>query len=118
MTEQRFCEQRFPEDFDYDDITIGQTLLNACRRRADHSEKESLSSCLSSSSMSHIERGNPLFAVTQVTRKVTKFRGKTLKANRLGLSWTDKESKSSPTARRRLENTNSRLIMTEEVYKN
>ena len=30
-----------------------------------------------------IERGNPLFAVTQVTRKVTKFRDKTLKANRL-----------------------------------
>ena len=37
-----------------------------------------------------IERGNPLFAVTQVTRKVTKFREKTAKANRLGLSWTDK----------------------------
>ena len=32
-----------------------------------------------------IERGDPLFAVTQVTRKVTKFRDKTLKANRLGL---------------------------------
>ena len=44
-------EQRFPEDFDYDDITIGQTLLNACRRRAYHSEGEGL--CLSSSSMSH-----------------------------------------------------------------
>ena len=28
-----------------------------------------------------IERGNPLFAVTQVTRKVTKFRDKTLKTN-------------------------------------
>ena len=32
--------------------------------------------------------------------------------------WTDKRSKSSPTVRRRLENTNSRLILTEEVYKN
>ena len=28
-----------------------------------------------------IERGNPLFAVTPVTRKVTKFRDTTLKAN-------------------------------------
>ena len=65
-----------------------------------------------------IERGNPLFAVTQVTRKVTKFRDKTLKVNRLGLSWTDKGSKSSPTVKRRFENTNSRPIMTEEVYKN
>ena len=46
-------EQRFPEDFDYDDITIGQTLLNACRMRSDHSEGEGLSICLSSSSMSH-----------------------------------------------------------------
>ena len=52
-TQESLSEQRFPEDFDYDDITIGQTLLNACRRRADHSEAEGLSSCLSSSSMSH-----------------------------------------------------------------
>ena len=65
-----------------------------------------------------IERGNPLFAVTKVTSATKKFRDKTLKANRLGLSWTDKESKSSLTARRRLENTNSRLIMTEEEFKN
>ena len=100
--------QRFPEDFDYDDITIGQTLLNACRRRDDHSEEEGLSSCLSSSSMSHDRRGNSLFAVTQVTRKVTKYRYKILKTNRSGLSWTDKGSKSSLTVKRRLENTNSR----------
>ena len=53
-------EQRFPEDFDYDDITIGQTLLNACRRRADHSEEEGLSSCLSSTSMSHDRTGKPV----------------------------------------------------------
>ena len=53
FTQESVTEQRFPEDFDYDDITIGQTLLNACRRRADHSEEEGLSSCLSSSSMSH-----------------------------------------------------------------
>ena len=45
--------------------------------------------------MSQKERGNPLFAVTQVTRKVTKFRDKTLNKNRLGLYWTNKESKSS-----------------------
>ena len=65
-----------------------------------------------------IERGNPLFAATQVTRKVTKFKDKTLKANRLGLSWTGKGSKSSVTVKRRFKNTNSRLIMTEEVCKN
>ena len=46
-------EQRFPEDLDYDDTVIGQTLYNAYRRRVDHAEGEGLSSGLSSSSMSH-----------------------------------------------------------------
>ena len=40
-----------------------------------------------------------------------------MKVNRLGLSWSDKESRFSLTVKRRLENTNSRLIITEEVYK-
>ena len=48
-----------------------------------------------------IERGNPLSTVTKVTRQVTKFRDKTLKTNRLGLSWTDKGNKSSLTVKRR-----------------
>ena len=59
FTQESLTEQRFLEDFDYDDVTIGQTLLNACRRRADHSEGEGLSSCLSSSSMSHDGTGQP-----------------------------------------------------------
>ena len=58
--QESVTEQRFPEDFDFDDITIGQTLLNACRRRADHSEGEGLSSCLSSSSMSHDRTETPV----------------------------------------------------------
>ena len=48
-TQESSGEQRIRDDFDYDDVTIGQTLLDACRRRADHSEEEGLSSCLSSS---------------------------------------------------------------------
>ena len=60
VNEQRFPEQRLPEDFDYDDITIGQTFLKACRRRADHSEGEGLSSSLSSSSTSHDRTGKPV----------------------------------------------------------
>ena len=51
---------QFPDDFDYDDVTIGKTLLDACRRRADHSEKEGLSSC-QSSSVSHDRTGRPGF---------------------------------------------------------
>ena len=60
FTQESVAKQRFPEDLDYDDITIGQTLLNACRRRAFFSEGEGLLSCLSSSSMSHDRTGTPV----------------------------------------------------------
>ena len=56
-------EQRIPDDFDYDNVTIGKTLLNACRRRADHSEEKGLSSCLSSS-VSHDRTGRPVVCST------------------------------------------------------
>ena len=59
-TRESLSEQRFPEDFDYDDITIGQTLFNAYRRLVDHSAGEGLSSGLSSSSMSHDRTGQPV----------------------------------------------------------
>ena len=49
--------QRFPEDVDCDDAAIGQMLFNAYRGQVDHSEREGLSSCLSSSSMSHDRTG-------------------------------------------------------------
>ena len=29
-TQESFSEQRFLDDFDYDDVTIGKTLLGAC----------------------------------------------------------------------------------------
>ena len=45
------------DDFDCDDVTIGKKLLDVCRRRADHSEEEGRSSCLSSS-VSHDRTGN------------------------------------------------------------
>ena len=57
-THESMSEQRLPDDFDYDDVTIGKTLLDACRRRADHSE-ECLSSCLSSS-VSHDRTERPV----------------------------------------------------------
>ena len=52
VTEQPFPEQRFSVDMDYDDAAIGQMLFNAYRRQVDHSEREGLSSGLSSSLMS------------------------------------------------------------------
>ena len=60
-TQESLTEQRFPEDFDYDDITIGQTLHNACGRRANPSEEEGLPSCLSVVvSMSHDRAEKPV----------------------------------------------------------
>ena len=58
-TQESSGEQRYPDDFDYDDVTIGKALLDACRRRADHSEEEGLSSCLSSS-VSHDRTVRPV----------------------------------------------------------
>ena len=61
-----------------------------------------------------MERGDPLFA--DLFRAPKKLRNTILRMNRLGLSWSDKESRFSLTVNRRFENTNSRLIMTEEVF--
>ena len=60
FNQESVTEQRFPEDLDYDDTVIGQTLFNAYRRQVDHSEGEGLSSGLSSSSMSHDRTGKPV----------------------------------------------------------
>ena len=60
FNQESVTEQRFPEDLDFDDTVIGQTLFNAYRRRVDHSEGEGLSSGLSSSSMSHDRTGQPV----------------------------------------------------------
>ena len=60
LTEQRFSEQRFTEDMDYDDAAFGQMLFKAYRRQVDHSEREGLSSGLSSSSMSQDRTGQPV----------------------------------------------------------
>ena len=115
FTQESVAEQRFPEDYDHDDVTIGQTLLNACRRRADHSEEEGLSSSLSSSD-SHYRTVRPVVCSSVQRSKETQ--DTPLRMNRLGLSWNDKESKYSLTVKQRHENTNSKLITTEEVYKN
>ena len=59
-TRQRFPQQRFLEDVDYDDAVIGEVLFNAYRRRVDHSAGEGLSVGQSSSSMSHDRSGQPV----------------------------------------------------------
>ena len=98
-TQESSGEQRFPDDFDYDDVTIGKTLLDACRRRADHSEEEGLSSCLSSS-VSHDRTGRPVVCSLLSSAQETQ-RQLTLRMNRLGLSWSDKEGRFSLTVKQR-----------------
>ena len=60
VTEQWLPEQQFPEDMDYDDAAFGQMLFSAYRRQVDHSEREGLSSGLSSSSMSQDRTVQPI----------------------------------------------------------
>ena len=95
MTEQRFPEQRFLEDVDYDDAAIGEMLFNAYREQVYHSQREGLSVGL-----------------------WKEVKNETLNTHSLGFFWTDRGSKSSLIVRRRLEDTNSSLIMTEEFFKN
>ena len=65
-TGQRFPEQRFLEDVDYDDATIGEMFFNAHREQVYHSQREGLSVGQSSSSVSDrsgqpvVERGQEL----------------------------------------------------------
>ena len=68
-TQESTGEQRPPNNFDYDAVTIGKALSEGCRRRADHSEEEGLSSCPSlssclSSSVSHDRTERPVVCST------------------------------------------------------
>ena len=66
MTEQRFPEQRFLEDVDYDDAAIGEMLFNAYREQVYHSQRESLSVGQSSSSVSD-RSGQPVVEIVAKT---------------------------------------------------
>ena len=62
MTEQRFTEQRFLEDVDYDDAAIGEMLFNAHREQVYHSQREGLSVGQPSSSVSD-RSGQPVVEI-------------------------------------------------------
>ena len=67
MTEQRFPEQQFLEDVDYDDAAIGEMLFNAYREQVYHSQREKKRPCLfvSRRRPCPIDRGNPLWKECQ-----------------------------------------------------
>ena len=98
-------------DLEYDDVTIGIALSSplfiqereddASHRRAYHSHDEGLSSSQS----------------TSVGQTSEKIRATAQKVSKSGFFWNDKESRFSLTIKQRFENTSSRPIMTEEVFK-
>ena len=114
-TQESSSEQRFPDDFNYDDVAIGKTLFDACRRRADHSEEEGVSSCLSSS-VSHDRTVRPVVCSLVSSAQETQRQNsdseqiRTLLERQREQIWL--------AVKQRFENTNSRLMLTEEVYKN
>ena len=118
FNQESVTEQRFSEDLDYDDTVIGQTLFNAYRRRVDHSEGEGLSSGLSSSSMSRDRTGKPVVDRDKSHKSGYEIQRQNSE-NEQNRTLLDRQREQIlADCQARLENTNSRLIMTEEVYKN
>ena len=115
---ESMTEQRFPEDMDDDDARNRSDALWRIPKTSRSLRTRGLSSGLESSSVSQDWTGQP---VVEPATKVTIERGQRVRRR----SRTDfdscgpaKDSISSLTVRRRSENTNSKLIMTEEVYRN
>ena len=83
------------------------------RRSLTRAEDEPIT--LKKKACSHDRTGKPV--VCSLVTSAKKLRDTTLKMNRLGLSWSDKESRFSLTVKLRFENTSSRPITREEVFK-
>ena len=101
---------------DYDDTALEEMLHNAHRVHVYHSQREGLSVGQSSSLVSD-RTGRP---VEERTGRPVSPSGRelTLETNKLNLCWTDRKSKSSPNVRRKIKKHESRLVVSEEVYKN
>ena len=116
MTQPQFLEQRFLEDVDYDDTALEEMLLNAHRVHVYHSQREGLSVGQSSSSVSErterpvVERtGRPVVASSQELN---------VEHPQIGTLLDRQREQILADCQAEIKNTNSRLIMTEEVYKN
>ena len=116
VTQPQFSEQWFLEDVDYDDTALEEMLHNAHRVHVYHSQREGLSVGQSSSSVSErTER-----PVVERTGRLVVASGQELYVGNAQIrTLSDRQKdKFSPNGRRKLRNTNSRLIMIEEVYEN
>ena len=120
MTEQRFGSSK--TSITMSPQSVRCSLSHTVNKSITPSEKACL--LVSRRRQFPIERCNPLLQQWQKATMersnplLKQVKNKTLDMHRLGPCWTDRGSKSAPAVRRRLENTNSRLITTEEVNKN
>ena len=124
MTEPRFPEQRFLEDVDHDNAAIGEMLFNAYREPVYHSQREGLSVGQSSSSVSE-RSGRPVVEIVAKSHKRSERpvveRGQELNTEHAQIRSLLDRQREQILADCQVEikrDTNSRLIMTEEVYKN
>ena len=98
-TQESTCEQRSRNDFDYDDVTIGKALSRRVPKTSRSLWRRRSVGPVCGRQSVMIERGDPLFPphLTHKFRVSKKLRDTALKVNRLGLSWTNKESRFSLT---------------------
>ena len=115
LTHPHFFEQGFLDDVEYDDTALEDMLREAHRVHVYHFQREGLSVGQSSSSVSELTARS----VGERTGRLVRPIGQELNvANAQIRTLLDRQSKFSPNVKRKLRNTNSRLIMTEEVYEN
>ena len=101
---------------EYDDTALEDMLREAHRVHVYHSQREGL--FVSQSSSSSMSERTKRLVGERKGRPVGPSEELMFQMHRLELSWTDRKCKFSPNVRRKLGNTNSRLIVTEEVYEN
>ena len=120
-------ENGSPNDLEYDDVTIGKALSppmftqeredDASRRRACHSQDEGLSSSQPPSVVHYRTVGQVVKPFDSQIPSVREIIATAQKVSKSGFFWSDKESRFSLTVKQRFENTSSRLVLTEEVFR-
>ena len=116
LTQQHFTEQRFLEDVDFDDAALEEVLHNAHREHVYHSQREGLPVGQSSSSVSE-RTERPV--VERTGRRPVVEGSQELNIEHAQIRTLLDQQKEQILAECQAEiNTNSRLTITEEVYKN
>ena len=112
LSHPKFSVERFLKDEDYEDNAIEKMFTT-------YNEYTSIKASLSSVVVVCLRvNGEIRWRKEQGDLVDQVVRCETLEKHILAFCWTDRKSKSSTTDRWKTRNTNSRLIMTKEVYEN